>query len=605
MANVLNDEKKQQVIALGRLGWTLRRIQGATGVRRETAAGYLKAAGIPVRPPGWGRRRGSKPATEVITDFGAGNPALEVSPDLASSPEPVPPPPSELGTAKPANGVTTDWELPEPLAEATAPLGRPPAVDAMIPGSGAEPAPEPGPPSRSPSASACEPYRELIELGLARGRNAMAIWQDLVSEAGFTSGYQSVRRFVGKLRGVQIPQAHPVIDTAPGEEAQVDYGTGPMVRDPQRGKYRRTRLFVLTLGYSRKSVRLLVFQSSSRTWAELHEKAFRRLGGVVRLIVLDNLREGVRVPDIYDPTLNPLYRDMLAHYGAVAMPCRVQHPDRKGKVEAGVGHAQKTPLKGLRFESLEQAQAYLDRWETHWADTRIHGTTKRQVAAMFAEEKPALRPLPLEPFRYYQYGQRTVHLDGCVEVEAAYYGAPPGWIGRLINVQWDDLYVRLLDPRTGQLLREHVRQKRGRYRIKPEDYPQRAPLGTLQLLARAQRAGTHIGAFCQAIHRDQGELGVRRILGVLALAKKFGLAAVEEACTAALELQVHEYRFVRRYLERRPQAPLSLQQVDPLIRELGHYRDLIQQRLHQQEQQRSLFEAVPEAPPRTSPEVHE
>ena len=318
------------------------------------------------------------------------------------------------------------------------------------------------PPTRSPSASACEPYRELIELALARGRNAMAIWQDLVSEAGFTSGYQSVRRFVGKLRGAPIPQAHPVIVTAPGEEAQVDYGTGPMVRDPQSGKYRRTRLFVLTLGYSRKSVRLLVFQSSSRTWAELHEKAFRRLGGVVRLIVLDNLREGVLVPDIYDPTLNPLYRDMLAHYGAVAMPCRVQHPDRKGKVEAGVGHAQKTPLKGLRFESLEQAQAYLDRWETHWADTRIHGTTKRQVAAMFAEEKPALRPLPLEPFRYYQYGQRTVHLDGCVEVEAAYYGTPPGWIGRLVNVQWDDLFVRLLDPRTGQLLREHVRQKRGR-----------------------------------------------------------------------------------------------------------------------------------------------
>jgi transposase len=546
----------------------------------------------------------AKPATEVTTDFGGERQRPPAAVDLIRH-EPTPESTVEPGAAKPANGVITDAELPQPPAEATGLLGQAPAAEVMVPGAGAEPAPAPGPPSRSPSASACEPYRELIELALARGRNAMAIWQDLVSETGFTSGYQSVRRFVGKLRGVQIPQAHPVIDTAPGEEAQVDYGTGPMVRDSQTGTYRRTRLFVMTLGYSRKSVRLLVFQSSSRTWAELHEKAFRRLGGVVRLIVLDNLREGVLVPDIYDPTLNPLYRDVLAHYGAVGMPCRVQHPDRKGKVEAGVGHAQKTPLKGLRFESLEQAQTYLDRWETHWADTRIHGTTKRQVAAMFAEEKPALQPLPLEPFRYYQYGQRTVHLDGCVEVEAAYYGAPPGWIGRLVNVQWDDLYVRLLDPRTGQLLREHVRQKRGRFRIKPEDYPKRAPLGTLQLLARAERAGTHIGAFCQAIHRQEGELGVRRILGVLALAKKFGLAAVEEACAAALELQVHEYRFVRRYLERRPQAPLSLQQVDPLIRELVHYRDLIQQRMQQQEQQRSLFEMVPEAPPRTSPEVHE
>ena len=130
-----------------------------------------------------------------------------------------------------------------------------------------------------------------------------------------------------------------------------------MVRDPQTGKYRRVRLFVLTLGYSRKCVRLLVFRSSARVWAELHEKAFRRLGGVTRTLVLDNLREGVLRPDIYDPALNPLYRDMLAHYGAVALPCRVRDPDRKGKVEAGVGYAQKTPLKGLRFESIDEAQA--------------------------------------------------------------------------------------------------------------------------------------------------------------------------------------------------------------------------------------------------------
>ena len=205
----------------------------------------------------------------------------------------------------------------------------------------------------------------------------------------------------------------------------MDYGDGPMVRDPLSGKYRRVRLFVMTLGNSRKSVRLLTFHSSSQIWAELHEKAFRRLGGAVRVIVLDNLREGVLKPDIYDPSLNPLYRDVLAHYGAVALACRVGDPDRKGKVESGVGHAKKTPLKGQRFESLEQAQSYLDHWEQRWADTRIHGTTKRQVAAMFAEEKPSLLPLPLEPFRYYQYGERTVHLDGCVEVEASYYSAPP------------------------------------------------------------------------------------------------------------------------------------------------------------------------------------
>jgi Integrase core domain len=374
-----------------------------------------------------------------------------------------------------------------------------------------------------------------------------------------------------------------IIETKLGEEAQVDYGTGPMVRDPDSGKYRHTRLFVMTLGSSRKCVRLLAFRSSARVWAELHEKAFRRLGGSPRIVVLDNLREGVLSPDFYDPGLNPLYRDVLAHYGVTALPCKVRDPDRKGKVESGVAHAQKTPLKGKKFESLEEAQAYLDQWEEHWADKRIHGRTKRQVAAMFAEEKPFLQALPLEPFRYYQYGERTVHLDGCVEVEAAYYGAPPGWIGRQVHVQWDAMFVRLLDPKTGELLREHLSGKRGGHRIRDADRPRRTPPQLLQLLARAHKAGPNIGAVCDAIHARQGELGIRRIQGVLQLVKHYGSAASDDACAAALELRVPEYRFVRRYLERSPQAPLSLRQVDPLIRELAQYRDLIQQRIRFEE----------------------
>ncbi len=133
------------------------------------------------------------------------------------------------------------------------------------------------------SAGVSEPYREMIELELSRGRNAMGIFQDLVDRHGFTGGYQSVKRFVRKLRGTASPEARVIIETKPGEECQVDYGTGPMVRDPDTGKYRRTRLFVMTLGYSRKSVRLLAFRSSARVWAELHEKAFRRLGGSTRV----------------------------------------------------------------------------------------------------------------------------------------------------------------------------------------------------------------------------------------------------------------------------------------------------------------------------------
>jgi len=254
VSNVLSEETKKQVIALGQLGWSLRQIQKATGVRRETAGTYLKGAGVSIRPPGsWGRKPAAKPANEVTTD-----------------------PPE----AKPANGVTTG-SAADPAAETP----RPP-----IP-----------PPTQAPTAaSVSEPYRELILSGLARGRNAMSIFQEMVDQHGFPGAYESVKRFVRKLRGPASPDPRAVIVTEPGQEAQVDYGTGPTIRDPSSGKYRRSRLFVLTLGYSRKCVRLLTFQSSTRIWAELHERAFRKLGGAVKIVVPDNLGEGVLKPDIYD-----------------------------------------------------------------------------------------------------------------------------------------------------------------------------------------------------------------------------------------------------------------------------------------------------------------
>ena len=154
MSNVLADDKHQQILGLGRLGWTLRRIEEATGVRRETVSAHLKAAGIAVRSRG---RPGNGPPKPAISG--------EVSTD--PGPEAVPPKPG-----------------------------------------------------RAPTASACEPYREVIVDALNRGRNAVAIWQDLVTDHGFTARYASVRRFILKLRGSTPTEARVVITTAPGE----DYG---------------------------------------------------------------------------------------------------------------------------------------------------------------------------------------------------------------------------------------------------------------------------------------------------------------------------------------------------------------------------------------------
>jgi hypothetical protein len=270
------------------------------------------------------------------------------------------------------------------------------------------------------------------------------------------------------------------------------------------------------------------------------------------VVVLDNLREGVLAPDIYEPTLNPLFKDVLAHYGVTALPCRVGDPDRKGKVESGVGHTQKTPLKGQRFESLEEAQEYLDTWESHWADTRIHGTTKRQVAAMFAEEKPTLLPLPLEPFRYYQYGERTVHLDGCVEVEAAFYSTPPGWIGRLVRVQWEDLHVRILDPKTYQLLREHVRQQRGGIASIRKTIPGKLPRPrrsfSLALLSPARKSAPSVSRFIIIVARAASAASRACSRWSNASVLPLSKTPVRPRWNSAS----HEYRFVRRYLERRP-----------------------------------------------------
>ena len=524
MSNVLTEEKRQQILALGRLGWSLRRIEQATGVRRETASSYLKAAGLTVRGRGRPSARPAKPA---------------ISPEVSTDSSPTS-----------AAGKGTGDVAPVPTQR----------------------------PGRAPQASACEPYRELIVGALGRGRNAMAIWQDLVDDHGFPARYASVRRFVATLRQQPAVEARAVITTDPGEEAQVDYGEGPMVRDPDTGKYRRTRLFVLTLGYSRKAVRLLVHRSSAQVWAELHERAFGRLGGTVRVVVLDNLKEGVLTPDIYDPTLNPLYRDVLAHYGVVALPCRVRDPDRKGKVEASVGHAQKTPLRGLRFEHLDDGQAYLDRWERRWADTRIHGTTKRQVAAMFAEERPALGPLPLEPFRYYQYGRRSVHLDGCVEVASAYYSAPPAGSAAASTCSGTTSTSACSTPGTGQLLREHLRTQRGWHRIADDDRPARIPPKTLALLAAAKRAGPPSPPSATTSTAMRAPPASDASSASSPSSRSTDPAVVEHAATAALELGVPTYRFLKRYLDRHPVAPLSLRQVDPLIRELTVYRDLIDRR---------------------------
>ncbi|MEZ0078523.1 transposase [Bradyrhizobium japonicum] len=295
--------------------------------------------------------------------------------------------------------------------------------------------------------SACEAHRTWIEEQVRLKRNAQAIYQDLVDQFGFPSSYQSVKRFVRRLRHAD-PEQFDRLEFLPGEEAQVDYGEGAPTVDPKSGRYRRPRLFVMTLRYSRRSFRRVVWKSSQQVWAQLHEEAFRYFGGVPSYVVLDNLKEGVLKPDLYEPQLNPIYSAMLAHYAVVADPARVADPNRKGCVENAIQHTQGTALAGRRFETLEAQNEFLRHWEENWASKRIHGSTRRQVEAMFQEEKPHLRPLPVAPFRIFTEVVRTVCDDTTVRVDNSYYAARPAPIGSQVVVRIYTTTIEIRDRHT-------------------------------------------------------------------------------------------------------------------------------------------------------------
>lgn len=435
------------------------------------------------------------------------------------------------------------------------------------------------------SVSACAPHRAFIEEQLRLRRNAMAIYQDLVDRFGFAGAYNSVKRFVARLR-VRKPEQFDRLEFAPGEEAQVDYGEGALTRVPGTSRFRRPRLFVMTLRYSRRSFRRVVWNSSQQTWAELHEQAWAYFGGSCRYVVLDNLKEGVAKPDLYEPELNPLYAATLAHYGVVADPARVGDPNRKGTVENAIGHTQATALKGRRFDSIEEHNAFLEHWETRWAAPRIHGSTRRQVQAMFEEERPHLQPLPALPMQYFTESQRTVCDDSCIRVDHSSYAARPAPIGSRVLVRIFERKIEIREFRTQALLRTHVRVERPGSVVLPDAErlfnPSRE---TRRILRQADEIGAGAAQLCQLLFDLQGRVGQRQLWGIVGLARRYPRRLVERACAAALAEGVHSYRHVKALTERLVEEALAridaeaepadaLTQSHRLIRAPAVYADL-------------------------------
>lgn len=450
---------------------------------------------------------------------------------------------------------------------------------------GSDGAPEQTPPPRPPAppgeapplptgTSACEPHRTWIESQLDLGRNAQSLYQDLVEQHGFLHRYNSVKRFVARLKA-RAPERFDVLEFLPGEEAQVDYGQGaPTLCKP--GQYQRPYLFVMTLKYSGKSFRKTVWKTNQESWARLHEEAWRSFGGCCQYVVLDNLKEGVIHPDIYEPELNPVYAALLTHYGVVADPCRARDPNRKGTVENAIQHTQGTALKGRKFDSIEAQNLWLVHWEERWAAPRIHGRKKRQVLEMYREEQPYLRPLPLEGFRCFKPGTRTVDDAGLVQVEGSYYAALPARLHSVVQVRIYPRELEILDA-TGVVLRRHPKSERkGRFVIGEKDRIFNPSRETGRLLEKAGKIGPKTEQLAQTLFANLGRPGQRALYGLTNLPRTYTCAEIEAVCSRFLDAGCVSYAAIRRALQRQAATPPAsspvLAQEGPAIRAIAEYQ---------------------------------
>ena len=191
----------------------------------------------------------------------------------------------------------------------------------------------------------------------------------------------------------------------------------------------------MVLSHSRRGYSEVVWRLTTESFIRCLENGFRHFGGVPKTLVIDNLRAAVTRADWFDPDLNPKVEEFCRHYGTAMMPTRPAMPRHKGKIEAGVKYGQNNAVKGRQFTSLAEQNIFLSDWERTVADTRIHGTTRRQVIKVFNEVNGP---------NYYLcrracsglWKPRLVHRDGYVELNALLFGAP-GYVGRQVWVRWD------------------------------------------------------------------------------------------------------------------------------------------------------------------------
>lgn len=350
-----------------------------------------------------------------------------------------------------------------------------------------------------------------------------------------------------------------------------------MVQDGQR---RRPHVLRVVLSHSRKGYTEVFWRQTTENFVRGLENALRHFGGVVRTLVIDNLRAAVKKVDWFEPELNPKVVSFCEHYGTVILPTKPAMPRHKGKVEAGVKYVQDNGLAGKQFESLGAQNVYLAHWEQTVADTRIHGTTRQQVTAHFLSvEKPKLLPLPASLFPVFSEAPRKIHRDGYAEVDKAYYSVPPEYVRRKVWARWDAKMVRLFNERM-EPIAVHVRQEPGKFKTDPAHiHDHKRTLierGADWMLDRCRLLGQGAGTWAETLYQQRGAESLRVLQGLLALAEKHSAPQLDQACRLALTHGAWHLRDLRELLARPvAQEQFGFIEKHPLIRDLSAYENLV------------------------------
>lgn len=400
-------------------------------------------------------------------------------------------------------------------------------------------------PEGHPNESSIEGYRAEVTEWLEQGYQPLSIWRKLHGRhpEQFTASASAVYRLVRSIRASQPPEVTLRIETRPGEVAQVDFGYLGVLRDDRTGDLRKGWVFVMTLGWSRHMYAEIVFDQKLPTWLVCHQHAFEFFGAVPKRIVLDNLKAAIirAYTRDEDPEVQQAYRECAEHYGFLIDPCLPRKPQHKGKVErGGVGYIQQAFLP-LLPEGVRRSEAnrHLRQWLLTDAGLRDHGTTHEAPLARFEKtERAALLPLPASAYDPAVWKRCTLHRDGHVTFEKAYYSAPYRFIGQTLWLRAGMQAIRLFSQ-DFQLVATHPRATQPGQRFTqpdhlPADKAQALTLNRDTCPARAQAIGPATQQVVTELLASRPVDRFRTALRTLRLADQFSPERLEAACALAL-----------------------------------------------------------------------